>query len=160
MPACGHGFPGARTDMDDETIAAMARKKIFYVPTIDHNRYYVDNARLLGYPGGATGPLNVTLHAIWNRLRRRGRREFASAMGSDAVYTMFGENNARTGVFVKAGMTTGTGAQDRDGGRGGAAGDGGQAGTLKARLLCRHCGGRGRSAIGYRRGDSESPLGE
>src|SRR5580698_9560786 len=46
------------TDMDDETIAEMVRKKIFYVPTIDHNRYYVDNAQMLRYPPGATAPLN------------------------------------------------------------------------------------------------------
>ena len=31
------------TDMDDETIADMVRRGTFYVPTIDHNRYYVDN---------------------------------------------------------------------------------------------------------------------
>jgi len=29
----------------------MARKKIFYVPTIDHNRYYVDNAQMLAIRG-------------------------------------------------------------------------------------------------------------
>jgi imidazolonepropionase-like amidohydrolase len=46
------------TDMDDETIQETAWKKIFYVPTIDHNRYYVDNAALLGYPPDAIGPLN------------------------------------------------------------------------------------------------------
>src|SRR5258707_13200532 len=37
------------TDMDDATIAEMVRRKTFYVPTIDHNRYYVDNAVLLQY---------------------------------------------------------------------------------------------------------------
>src|SRR3989454_8391366 len=37
------------TDMDDATIEEMARRKIFYVPTIDHNRYYADNAALLSY---------------------------------------------------------------------------------------------------------------
>ena len=30
------------TDMDDETIAEMVRRKTFYVPTIDHNRYYAE----------------------------------------------------------------------------------------------------------------------
>ena len=45
------------TDMDDDTIVEMARKKIFYVPTIDHNRYYADNATLLGIPSDATGSL-------------------------------------------------------------------------------------------------------
>ncbi len=31
------------TDMDDATIAEMVSKKIWYVPTIDHNEYYVEN---------------------------------------------------------------------------------------------------------------------
>ena len=35
-------------DIDDETLREMARRKIFYVPTIDHNRYYVDAARKAG----------------------------------------------------------------------------------------------------------------
>src|SRR5690242_8702972 len=46
------------TDMDDATIADMARRKTFYVPTIDHNRYYVDNARRLNYPPNAVDDLN------------------------------------------------------------------------------------------------------
>jgi len=29
------------TDMDDATIADMVQRKTWYVPTIDHNRYYV-----------------------------------------------------------------------------------------------------------------------
>src|SRR5262249_27815249 len=31
------------TDIDDATIAEMAKRGTFYVPTIDHNRYYLDN---------------------------------------------------------------------------------------------------------------------
>ncbi len=30
------------TDMDDATIREMAKRGTFYVPTIDHNRYYID----------------------------------------------------------------------------------------------------------------------
>jgi hypothetical protein len=41
--------------MDDDTIAEMVRRKTWYVPTIDHNRYYADNYKLL--PGeGARRP--------------------------------------------------------------------------------------------------------
>src|SRR5262249_30049099 len=32
------------TDMDDATIAELARKKIWYVPTINHNQHYLDHA--------------------------------------------------------------------------------------------------------------------
>src|SRR5207302_10577311 len=33
------------TDMDDATIQEMVRRQIFYVPTVDHNRYYADNGQ-------------------------------------------------------------------------------------------------------------------
>jgi imidazolonepropionase-like amidohydrolase len=93
------------TDMDDETIAEMARAKTFYVPTIDHNRYYVDNAQLLAYPPGATGPLNDFIGRNLETARKAVKAGVRFAMGSDAVYTMFGENTRELGWYVKAGMT-------------------------------------------------------
>ncbi|HTB15818.1 MAG TPA: amidohydrolase family protein [Bryobacteraceae bacterium] len=93
------------TDMDDATIAEMARKKIFYVPTIDHNRYYVDNAQMLRYPSGATGPLNNFIARNLETAKKAFRAGVRFAMGSDAVYTMFGENTRELAWFVKAGMT-------------------------------------------------------
>jgi imidazolonepropionase-like amidohydrolase len=92
-------------DMDDATIAEMARKRIFYVPTIDHNRYYVDNAQMLRYPAGATGPLNNFIARNLETAKKAYRAGVRFAMGSDAVYTMFGENTRELGWFVKAGMT-------------------------------------------------------
>src|SRR5262245_914284 len=47
------------TDMEDETIAEMARKGIWYVPTIDHNRYYVDHANEYGFAPGSVERLNA-----------------------------------------------------------------------------------------------------
>src|SRR6202040_1582495 len=32
------------TDMDDATIQEMVKRRTYYVPTIDHNQYYVENA--------------------------------------------------------------------------------------------------------------------
>jgi len=93
------------TDMDDETISEMARKKIFYVPTIDHNRYYVDNARLLRYPPGATDALNDYIRRNLESAKKAHKAGVRFAMGSDVVYTMFGENTRELGWFVKAGMT-------------------------------------------------------
>jgi imidazolonepropionase-like amidohydrolase len=93
------------TGMDDETITEMARKKIFYVPTIDHNRYYVDNAQMLRYPPGATGPLNQFIARNLETAKKAFRAGVRFAMGSDVVYTMFGENTRELGWFVKAGMT-------------------------------------------------------
>jgi len=93
------------TDMDDETIAEMARKKLFYVPTIDHNRYYVDNARLLRYPPGATDALNDYIRRNLESAKKAHKAGVRFAMGSDVVYTMFGENTRELAWFVKAGMT-------------------------------------------------------
>ena len=93
------------TDMDDATIAEMARRKIFYVPTIDHNRYYVDNYRLLNYPPSAVDGLNDYIARNLETARKAWRAGVRFAMGSDAVYTMFGENTRELGWFVKAGMT-------------------------------------------------------
>jgi imidazolonepropionase-like amidohydrolase len=93
------------TDMDDDTIAEMVRKKIFYVPTIDHNRYYVDNAQMLRYPPGATGPLNNFIARNLETAKKAFRAGVRFAMGSDVVYTMFGENTRELDWFVKAGMT-------------------------------------------------------
>jgi len=92
-------------EMDDETIAMMVQKHIFYVPTIDHNRYYVDNAHLLHYPPTAIGPLNDFIARNLETAKRAFRAGVKFAMGSDAVYTMFGENTRELAWFVKAGMT-------------------------------------------------------
>jgi imidazolonepropionase-like amidohydrolase len=93
------------TDMDDATIAEMVRRKTFYVPTIDHNRYYVDNARLLNYPPGATEDLKAYIARNLETARKAFHAGVRFAMGSDAVYTMFGENTRELGWFVQAGMT-------------------------------------------------------
>ena len=37
------------TDMDDATIALLASRKTFYVPTIDHNRFYAEYHEQFGY---------------------------------------------------------------------------------------------------------------
>jgi imidazolonepropionase-like amidohydrolase len=93
------------TDMDQATIAEMARRKTFYVPTIDHNRYYVDNARRLNYPPGAVNDLNDYIQRNLATAKLAFAAGVRFAMGSDAVYTMFGENTRELGWFIKAGMT-------------------------------------------------------
>jgi imidazolonepropionase-like amidohydrolase len=93
------------TGMDDATIAEMARRKTFYVPTIDHNRYYADNYRKLNYPARSVDELNAFVQRNLETARKAFRAGVRFAMGSDAVYTMFGENTRELGWFVKAGMT-------------------------------------------------------
>ncbi len=93
------------TDMDDETIASMVRSNTWYVPTIDHNRYYADNYKLLGYPAKAVDGLNHYIARNLATARKAWKAGVRFAMGSDAVYTMFGENTRELAWFVKAGMT-------------------------------------------------------
>jgi len=93
------------TDMDDETIAEMARRKTFYVPTIDHNRYYAEYRDQFGYGPEVADSLNDYIKRNLETARRAFKAGVRFAMGSDAVFTMFGQNTRELGWFVKAGMT-------------------------------------------------------
>ena len=93
------------TDMDDETIAEMVRKKVYYVPTIDHNRYYYDNAEKLNYAPGAKERLTDFISRNLETTRKAFKAGAQIIMGSDAIYTMFGQNTRELGWFVKAGMS-------------------------------------------------------
>ena len=93
------------TDMDDATIAEMARRGTFYVPTIDHNRYYLDNWEKIGYADGFQAKTRAFIERNLETARKAHKAGVKFAMGSDAIYTMFGENTRELGWFVKAGMT-------------------------------------------------------
>jgi imidazolonepropionase-like amidohydrolase len=75
------------------------------VPTIDHNRYYVECQQQFGYSPGAVDRLKAYLQRNLETARRAHRAGVRFAMGSDAVFTMFGQNTRELGWFVKAGMT-------------------------------------------------------
>jgi imidazolonepropionase-like amidohydrolase len=92
-------------DLDDETIAEMARRKTFYVPTIDHNRYYAEARDQFGYSAEAAQQLNAFVQRNLETARRAHKAGVRFAMGSDAVMTMFGQNTRELAWFVKAGMT-------------------------------------------------------
>jgi imidazolonepropionase-like amidohydrolase len=93
------------TDMDDETLSEMARKGTYYVPTIDHNRYYIENAEHFGYGPEVVERLSAFIVRNLQTARKAHRAGVLFAMGSDALFTMFGENTRELGWFVKAGMT-------------------------------------------------------
>jgi imidazolonepropionase-like amidohydrolase len=93
------------TDMDDATIQEMAKRGTFYVPTIDHNRYYLDNWQKIGYADGFQAKTRAFIERNLETARKAHRAGVRFAMGSDAIYTMFGENTRELGWFVKAGMT-------------------------------------------------------
>jgi imidazolonepropionase-like amidohydrolase len=93
------------TDMDDATIAEMAKRGTFYVPTIDHNRYYLDNWQKIGYADGFQEKTKSYIARNLETARKAHKAGVKFAMGSDAIYTMFGENARELAWFVKAGMT-------------------------------------------------------
>lgn len=93
------------TDMDDATLDTMARRGTFYVPTIDHNRYYVENREQFGYGPDVADRLNDYIRRNLETARRAHQHGVRFAMGSDAVFTMFGQNTRELGWFVKAGLT-------------------------------------------------------
>ena len=93
------------TDLDDATIQEMAKRGTFYVPTIDHNRYYLDNWQKIGYANGFQEKTRAFIERNLETARKAHKAGVKFAMGSDAIYTMFGENTRELGWFVKAGMS-------------------------------------------------------
>ena len=92
-------------DLDDETFAEMVRRRTVWVPTIDHNRYYVDAKDEYGFKPEAIPPLQDYIQRNLDATRRAIKAGVRIGMGSDAVYSMFGQNTRELGWFVKAGMT-------------------------------------------------------
>src|SRR5262249_58446873 len=91
--------------LDDETITEMARRGTVWVPTIDHNRYYVEAKDEFGFAPDTIPPLRAYIEKNLESTRRAVKAGVRIAMGSDAVYTMFGQNTRELAWFVKAGMT-------------------------------------------------------
>src|SRR3954453_7974268 len=92
-------------DLDDETIADMVKRGTVWVPTIDHNRYYVDAKDEFGFAADTIPPLQDYIRENLESTRRAFKAGVKLGMGSDAVYSMFGQNTRELAWFVKAGMT-------------------------------------------------------
>jgi imidazolonepropionase-like amidohydrolase len=92
-------------DLDDETIADMVKRGTVWVPTIDHNRYYVDAKDEFGFAAETIPPLRAYIEKNLESTRRAFKAGVKLGMGSDAVYSMFGQNTRELGWFVRAGMT-------------------------------------------------------
>ncbi len=93
------------TGIDDATLREWARTKTYYVPTVDHNRFYAENASLLGYTAEQVAGLDSFRNLNLETVRRAHKAGVKIAMGSDAVFWMFGENTRELEWLVKAGMT-------------------------------------------------------
>ena len=92
-------------DVDDETLAEMAKRGTVWVPTVDHNRYYIDAAAEYGFAAGSDVALKDYIERNLDSVRRAVKAGVKLGMGSDAVYSMFGQNTRELGWMVKAGLT-------------------------------------------------------
>ena len=94
------------TDMDDQTIAELVKRKIYYVPTIDHNQYYVENADdVYHFPPGAKERLLDYIQRNFATAKKAYQAGTRMVVGSDAVYNGWGLNMRELDWFVKMGMT-------------------------------------------------------
>ncbi len=78
---------------------------ITYVPTIDHNRYYKDNIGFFGYEPGKAAEFDAYIALNLASASGAHAAGVTIAMGSDAVFTGFGENTRELEWFISAGMT-------------------------------------------------------
>ena len=92
-------------EVSDDTFAEMVKRDTVWVPTIDHNRYYVDAKEEYGFKDESIPPLNDYIARNLESTERAFKAGVKLGMGSDAVYTMFGQNTRELEWFVKAGMT-------------------------------------------------------
>src|SRR5438874_1131106 len=92
-------------DLDEETLQDMVKRGTVWVPTIDHNRYYVDAKDEYGFKPEAIPPLQKYIARNLESTQRAVRAGVRIGMGSDAVFSMFGQNTRELEWFVKAGMT-------------------------------------------------------
>jgi imidazolonepropionase-like amidohydrolase len=92
-------------EIDDDTLVEMVKRGTVWVPTIDHNRYYVDAKDEYGFAPETIPPLEAYIAKNLESTRRAVKAGVKIAMGSDAVYTMFGQNTRELTWLVRAGMT-------------------------------------------------------
>src|SRR5262249_24360531 len=92
-------------DIDEATLAEMVRRNVVWVPTIDHNRYYVDAKDEFGFKPETIAPLKEYIDKNLETAKRAVKAGVRLGMGSDAVYWMFGQNTNELGWFIKAGLT-------------------------------------------------------
>jgi imidazolonepropionase-like amidohydrolase len=93
-------------DLEDATLADMAKRRTYYVPTIDHNQVYVDHAEtVFRFSPEAKDRLRNYIERNVETVRKALRAGVRIVMGSDAVYSGWGLNTRELDWFVKLGMT-------------------------------------------------------
>jgi imidazolonepropionase-like amidohydrolase len=92
-------------DLDDSTLVRMVAQGTFYVPTIDHNRYYAEYHQQFNYTPAQVAALDSFRLRNIETARRALKAGVKFAMGSDAVFNMFGQNTHELGWYTQIGMT-------------------------------------------------------
>src|SRR5262245_58104645 len=92
-------------EIDDETFAEMVKRGTVWVPTVDHNRYYVDAKDEYGFRPDSIPELQAYIAKNFEAMQRAVKAGVRMGMGSDAVYSMFGLNTRELAWMVKAGLT-------------------------------------------------------
>jgi imidazolonepropionase-like amidohydrolase len=94
------------TDMDDATIAELVAKKVWYIPTINHNQHYLDRADdVYKFTPQAKENFRSFIQRNFATAQKAYRAGARILVGSDAVYTAFGTNMQELSWLVKLGMT-------------------------------------------------------
>ena len=92
-------------DVDEETLKEMVKRGTVWVPTVDHNRYYIDASAEYGFAPDRMSALKDYIERNQKSVQLAVKLGVKLGMGSDAVYSMFGQNTRELEWFVKAGMT-------------------------------------------------------
>lgn len=83
---------------------AMRDNNITYVPTVDHNRYYADHSDEYGYSKKVSNNLRAFVQKNRQAVAGAHSVDVKIAMGSDAVFSGFGENTCELKQFKAAGL--------------------------------------------------------
>jgi imidazolonepropionase-like amidohydrolase len=92
--------------MDDATIAELARKRIWYIPTLNHNQHYLDRADdVYHFTPEAKQNLRSYIQRNFVTAQKAYKAGVRMLVGSDAVFTAHGLNMHELRWFVRFGMT-------------------------------------------------------
>ena len=146
-------------ELDDETIADMVKRGTVWVPTVDHNRYYVEAKDEFGFAPETIPPLRAYIEKNLESTRHAFKAGVKIGMGSDAVYSMFGQNTREARLVHQGRDDARPGARHRDHHSGGAAGSCRRSRRDRTGIFRRPGGGRRRSARRHRCRHQQGPLG-
>jgi imidazolonepropionase-like amidohydrolase len=91
--------------LDSRTAKEMARRGTYLVPTLYHLQWYSDHGAALGYSPGYAERLAALQKEQLASVRRAKDARVAIGCGSDAVYSMHGENGRELIWLTRAGLT-------------------------------------------------------